>query len=85
MRRVLGSVPGVTDFKRRWFDEHRFTFTYGGRACVVWEPWGDNSRYWIGPAEMEPPVDMGPINDAFRKFRFLMTFDRSFRGERSRR
>jgi len=79
MRRVLQSVTGVSNYKRNWLNDHRFSFTYQDRMCVVWEPWGDNSRYWIGPEAMEPPLDMSPIHEAFRRFRFRFTLDKDFR------
>jgi hypothetical protein len=78
MRRILHSVPDVTDYSRNWFKDDRFSFTYRDRKCIVWEPWGDNSRYWIGPLHKEPPLDMSPVHEAFRRFRFLVTFDRDF-------
>jgi hypothetical protein len=78
MRRVLQSVTGVSDYRRNWRNEHRFSFTYHDRKCVVWEPWGDNSRYWIGPEAMEPPFDMSPIDEAFRRFRFRFTLHKDF-------
>jgi hypothetical protein len=62
MRRILESVNGVSDVRRNWFNEDRFSFTFLGRACIVNEPFGDNSRYWIGPAEMEPPIDMTSVH-----------------------
>jgi hypothetical protein len=78
MRRVLTSVQGVSDFRRVRSSDDRFAFSYLGRGCVVHEPFGDNSRYWIGPVEKEPPIDMTPVRDAFSRFRFLLTFDRDF-------
>lgn len=78
MRKLLESVKGVTDVRRNWFNEDRFSFGFLGRACVVNEPWGDNSRYWIGPTDLEPPLDMKPVHEAFRGFRFRFTFDRDF-------
>jgi hypothetical protein len=78
MRRVLTSVQGVSDFKRARTNDDRFAFAYLGRNCVVHEPFGDNSRYWIGPVENEPPIDMSPVRDAFSRFRFRMAFDRDF-------
>jgi hypothetical protein len=79
MRRILESVSGVTEFKRHWFNEERYTFTYLGVPCVVWEPWGDNSRYWIGPRPKDDSIDMAKINEAFRQYRIGFTFDREFR------
>ena len=79
MRRVLCSVPGVAGFRKQWFNEYRFIFTFLGRDCLVWEPWGDSSRYWIGPVVKEPPLDMRPVEGAFKRFTFLATFDRDVR------
>lgn len=28
-------------------------FTFDGANFVVWEPFGDNSRFWIGPSDDE--------------------------------
>ena len=69
MRRVLTSVQGVSDFKRARSNDDRFAFIYRGRSCVVQEPFGDNSRYWVGPAETDPPIDMTAVRDAFSQFR----------------
>jgi hypothetical protein len=56
----------------------RFAFIYLGRSCVVHEPFGDNSRYWIGPVAQEPAIDMTAVRDAFSRFQFRLTFDRDF-------
>ena len=64
--RLLRSVSGVENVKRNWFNDDRISFTFRGRPCVVNEPWGDNSRFWIGPATPDPELDMAPVNDAFR-------------------
>jgi hypothetical protein len=79
MRHVLKSVEGVTTIRRNWFNDDRFSFVFLDRRCVVNEPLGDNGRYWIGPRELDPPLDMSPVQAAFRRFRFRLTFDREFR------
>ena len=66
-------------FGANWFSEDRFSFSFLGRSCVVNEPLGDNSRYWIGPTEFDPPLDMRPVHDAFGRFRSRFTFDPEFR------
>jgi hypothetical protein len=71
--RVLESVPGVTEVRRggSWFsgDENRAYFLFHGVPFVVWEPWGDNSRYWIGPADTKAPAPgLGALMQAFRDF-----------------
>ena len=64
--RLGRAIPGETrDVKVR--------FDYLGQPFMVWEPFGDNSRYWIGPADMvqgEPDVPTPPSIDSLR-----LTFD----------
>jgi hypothetical protein len=55
----LQRINGVSDVRprRRWVgssDVH-IRFCYHGRECLVWEPFGDNSRWWIGPEDSESP------------------------------
>ena len=52
-------------------DEQFCEFEVDGVLFVAWEPWGDNSRFWVGPkAKVEeapqwcPMVDR--VRDAFR-------------------
>lgn len=51
-------------------------FKYKGCPFIVWEPYGDNSRYWIGPADMvqgEPdvpdPPDTVMLEERFKEYR----------------
>ncbi len=52
--RVVETIPQA-EIKRRpkflsWFREEVFCeFEVEGETFVAWEPFGDNSRYWIGP------------------------------------
>ena len=69
----LESVPGVTEVRRggNWFsgDENRAYFLFHGVPFVVWEPWGDNSRYWVGPADTKTRLpDIRPLMQAFRDY-----------------
>jgi hypothetical protein len=53
LARRLRNITGVSDVRpRRWWvgspDVH-IRFRYHGRECIVGEPYGDNSRWWIGP------------------------------------
>lgn len=69
---ILSMVEGVTAVKRRrlfsrWEEIHIW-FQYRDRECVVWEPYGDSSRYWIGQHEGPDPVDLGAIEAAFRQY-----------------
>lgn len=57
LARLLQQVAGVSEVKRRRLfsgdgDVH-VRFKYRAHLCIVWEPYGDNSRYWIGPENPE--------------------------------
>ena len=66
---ALRSVPGVTKLERNYFNEDRASFMYGGERWVVNEPFGDNSRYWIGPERgLSSALDARPIHEAFQNF-----------------
>ena len=52
--RIVARIPGVTVTKRprffSWFAGDVFCyFELGGTKFEAEEPYGDNSRYWIGP------------------------------------
>jgi hypothetical protein len=74
--KLLRTVPGVANVRRRWFKDDRVTFTFHGKEAVVNEPWGDNSRYWVGlqDPDASPEIDITPIHEAFQRYRgFLVT------------
>jgi hypothetical protein len=79
MRRILKSIDGLAEYESHSFDENPYRFTYRGTACIVNEPFGDNSRYTFRAVDPNAKVDLSPIHEAFRQFRFLWTFDREFR------
>ena len=68
---LLRSVAGVGDVNRNWFNDDRITVTFQGKAAVVHEPWGDNSRYWIGLQDPDaaPEVDLEHLHRAFKRYR----------------
>lgn len=54
VRRIVESIPSAKLIRRpklfSWFREDEFCeFEVDGEKFVAWEPYGDNSRYWIGP------------------------------------
>ena len=55
--KILKRIDGVADVHLRGHlgssDEIRIEFKYMGRDFIVWEPYGDNSRYWVGPKNIE--------------------------------
>jgi hypothetical protein len=71
--RLLTEVDGVSDVRRRrlfskW-DEIHIWFKYANQTYVVWEPFGDNSRYWIGPKSPEEAIDIRDVENAFKQHR----------------
>jgi len=59
-------VPGINITKTpkrifSWFREDEFCeFSLNGVLFKVWEPFGDSSRYWIGPDDKSwhPEIDI---------------------------
>lgn len=72
--RLLTEVDGVTDVRlRKMFsnsaDVH-IEFKYRGQPYQVWEPFGDNSRFWTGPRDAENDVgDITGLEAAFKRYR----------------
>lgn len=72
--RLLGQVNGVSDVRVRGlfskWEDVRVWFKYMGHEYVVLEPFGDNSRYWIGPKDDSGnALDIGDIENAFKDYR----------------
>ena len=72
--RLLAEVEGVTDvYLRGRFgssDDIRVEFKYLNRDYVVLEPYGDNSRYWIGPKDSTASADdIDNVENAFKHHR----------------
>jgi hypothetical protein len=68
--RILRSVPGVRilrapRFLSRFREEEFCEFELGGRRFKAWEPFGDNSRYWIGPEPAQWCEQVDLVRDAF--------------------
>jgi len=77
--RVVETIPGTTIIRRpkflSWFREEVFCeFDLDGQTFVACEPYGDNSRFWIGP---EPPrwlPQTESVRDAFEAVRTSRVF-----------
>ena len=74
IERLIRAIPGVSEVSRRPLftspaDVH-LTFSYRSIGCVVWEPFGDNSRYWIGPKEAtDRAADVSALETVFRGYK----------------
>ncbi|MBI5102094.1 MAG: hypothetical protein HZB33_09715 [Nitrospirae bacterium] len=71
--KILSSLEGIRNIKaRRLFErkENHIEFEYSGDNFVVWEPFGDNSRYWIGPKNTENKSDkITEIEEIFKNYK----------------
>jgi hypothetical protein len=72
IERILRANPEVSQLSRRRIfspSEVHITFSYREAEYVVWEPFGDNSRYWIGPKDKPAqPHDVGELEGTFRAY-----------------
>lgn len=71
--KLLGAIACVTDIKvRKLFgspiDTH-VQFKYQDKDFIVWEPFGDSSRYWIGPENENDVIDITTLECVFEKYR----------------
>jgi hypothetical protein len=72
--RVVETVPGATLTRRpkkflSWFREDKFCeFTVGGETYEVEEPFGDNSRYWVGPRPPRWIPQTERVREAFARW-----------------
>jgi hypothetical protein len=72
--RVLSSVEGVASVRKapriRRREGYQLDFELGGVPYTVWEPYGDSSRYWIGPCEPTPgdAEGLAVIDRALRQY-----------------
>ena len=44
-------------------------FKFHEKEFVVWEPFGDNSRYWIGPEDKQSHVDIKGLVSVFEEYK----------------
>jgi len=68
--RILRSVPGVSEVCRVRGGAERIKFLLDHEKFVIFEPYGDNSRYWIVPEDpSESAVDQANLHHAFAAYR----------------
>jgi len=74
IQKILQSNSEVGQLnQRRIFSaasEVHMTFSFRGDIHVVWEPFGDNSRYWIGPKDKLPQSkDIAELEKSFQNYK----------------
>ena len=71
--RLVRSKGAEVTYRSRLFgpSDLRLRFRYKGREFRVVEPFGDSSRYWIGPVEEGPTAtaEVAELNEAFNRYR----------------
>src|SRR6187549_2684656 len=70
---LLQAANGVTDVQARKLfgksNDIHIEFKYLNRDYVVLEPYGDNSRYWIGPKNPEDRVgDIANLENVLKQY-----------------
>lgn len=73
-QRLVRRIPGATVVRcQRRFqvcsDEQFCEFELGGRRFLLWEPWNDNSRFWIGEEPARASAQLDRLRTAFAEFR----------------
>ena len=68
--RVVQTIPGAVLIRKpkllSWFREDSFCeFTVGGEKYEAEEPFGDNSRYWVGPRPPRWLAQTEKVHEAF--------------------
>ena len=66
--RIVQKIPGAVLLRRsRLFrDTDDFCeFTLAGEAFIISEPFGDNSRYWVGTKGSTPALSLPEVRAAF--------------------
>jgi hypothetical protein len=66
-------APGFRSFFKG--EDEFCEFEIRGQKFVAWEPWGDNSRYWIGPKSRDWCEQIGILRIAFVNHKLLDFFD----------
>lgn len=70
---LLEQAEGISDVRLRGrfgsSDDVRIEFKYLGWSYIVWEPYGDSSRYWIGPKNLEERAEgIAELQEVFKRY-----------------
>ena len=84
--RFVTKIPGVSIVKRQKHfqftaDDEFCEFELNGKRFLLWEPWGDNSRFWVGPKPSEDQsqgitwcAEFDEIRNAFASYKAFWFF-----------
>src|SRR2546430_1616831 len=73
---VVRAIPGATIIKQAPFrlfkgEDVFCEFVLDGQRFKIWEPNGDNSRYWVGPVPPGSCEQVTVVREAFSRFRLF--------------
>ena len=75
---AIHDMPGAVvvrharrSFSRERDNEEFCEFKVGDETFVMWEPWGDNSRYWIGTRPPHACPELEQVRAVFRAYQPL--------------
>ncbi len=70
---ILSMCNGVSDInklsKNEGGNEILVRFKYQNTLCVVWEPFGDSDRYWIGFENDNEKIDLKKVEHIFMEYK----------------
>ena len=74
--RLLKSTNDVEQVSTKTIAEDRVYFEYKGEPAVITEPFGDNSRCWVGfeIPDASKTIDLEPLLRAFTLYRWYHYF-----------
>lgn len=77
--KFVSKIPEVTIVKRQKHfqftaDDEFCEFELNGKRFVMWEPWGDNSRFWIGPNPPRWRAEIDEVRNAFASYKAFWFF-----------
>jgi hypothetical protein len=77
--RFVSKIPGVRIVKRQKHFQFRADaefceFELNGKRFVIWEPFGDNSRFWIGPKSTMWCAEVDEVRSAFASYKAFWFF-----------
>jgi len=76
---ILNTNTNVSEVKVRKLlskddSEIHIKFKYFDEDYIIWEPFGDNSRYWIGPYKDNLEQEMSSLEESFGKYNLNIVF-----------
>jgi len=75
--KVVSAIQGVKVLRApaNYDSNEEFAeFEIEGVLFKIWEPFGDNSRYWVGPEPAEWCEQVSIVREAFVQHKFLGVF-----------